>query len=133
MPKRRTRLTATKEFTVFHSGGEACHYQQSPQVEGTMFNKRRQSTYTPVTSETFSTLAFSSFRVTLATVVTDTLLSAVWSKPPLWTLLCADCTLCRATRKKTQKKQRERNKLLYVHHRRNWNETPQLISVFLCK
>lgn len=89
---------------------EACHHHQSPQMEGAMFTKSKKSQcrhilyifthmkmhfhlYTPVTSKTFSTLALSSFRVTFAAVVADTLLSTVWSKPPLWTALCADCTL----------------------------------------
>lgn len=149
MPKHQTRLTMTKEFTVFRrqfcscTGVEACHYQQSPQVEGTHtvhFHTGCTSTYTPVTSETFSTLALSSFRVTFATVVTDTLLNTVWSKPPLWTSLCADHTLCRTTRK-NQRRSRERNNCisLYVHHWKNWNETPKLLSggitimLFLCK
>lgn len=46
----------------------------------------------PVTSETFSTLALSSFWVTFASVVADALLSTVWSKPSLWTSFCANCT-----------------------------------------
>lgn len=46
----------------------------------------------PVTSETFSTLALAGFGVTYAPVVADTLLSTVWSKPSLWTSLCANCT-----------------------------------------
>lgn len=46
---------------------------------------------TPVSSETFSTLALSSFRVALASVVTNTLLCTVRSISSLRTALGADC------------------------------------------
>lgn len=52
-----------------------------------------QNTHTPVTSETFSTLALSSFGVTFAPVVANALLSTVWSKPSFWTSLRANCPL----------------------------------------
>lgn len=44
----------------------------------------------PVTGETFSTLALAGFRVTFASVVANTLLGTVRSKPSLRTFLCAN-------------------------------------------
>lgn len=49
--------------------------------------------HTPVTREAFSTLALSGFGVTFSSVVADTLISTVLSKPSLWTSHRANGTL----------------------------------------
>lgn len=82
--------------------------------------------YTPVTGETFSALALSSFRITFAPVVADTLLSTVWSKPSLWTSLRTDCTLQRNKKKKkknTEESGREIPNKCWCISVKNWNET----------